>query len=80
VESKSSCSFAFGQACNAGQPFWINSSWMGDEPHAQRRSWLNNNNPAGDLSSAPRCGAKTRQGKGCRGPAMRNGRCGCTAE
>jgi hypothetical protein len=48
---------------------------MSDEPHAQRRGWLNNNNPPGDLSSPPRCGAKTRQDKDCCGPAMRNGRC-----
>ena len=45
-----------------------------NEPHA-KRGRLKNGNPAGDLSKAPRCGAKTRQGSSCRGPAMRNGRC-----
>ena len=44
-------------------------------PPAQRRGWLRNNNPVGDFLKAPRCGAKTRQGTPCRGPAMRNGRC-----
>jgi hypothetical protein len=48
---------------------------MDDEPHAQRRGWLKNNNPPGDFLTAPRCGAKTRHHASCRGPAMRNGRC-----
>jgi hypothetical protein len=29
----------------------------------------------GDLNAAPRCGAQTRSGGTCRGPAMVNGRC-----
>ena len=37
--------------------------------------WLKNGNPTGDPSTAPRCGAKTRQGKPCQAPAMHNGRC-----
>jgi hypothetical protein len=36
---------------------------------------LKNGNPPGDLRLAPRCGAKTRAGGGCRQPAMANGRC-----
>jgi hypothetical protein len=36
---------------------------------------LKNGNRAGDPSSAPRCGAKTRASGSCRQPAMRNGRC-----
>jgi hypothetical protein len=31
--------------------------------------------PPGDLSQVRRCGAKNRQGKPCRCPAMPNGRC-----
>jgi hypothetical protein len=48
---------------------------MGDEAHAQRRGWLKNGNPPGDLSTARRCGAKTRCATACQGPAMSNGRC-----
>ena len=40
-----------------------------------RRGWLKNGNRPGDLSSAPRCGAKTRRGTSCQCPAMANGRC-----
>jgi len=40
-----------------------------------RRGRLNNGNPGGDFLAAPRCGAKTRAGCGCRQPAMANGRC-----
>ena len=43
---------------------------------------MNSTNPlsaclasAGDPNSAPRCGARTRKGTPCRGPAMTNGRC-----
>ena len=32
-------------------------------------------NPPGDPGAAPRCGARTRSGAACQGPAMRNGRC-----
>jgi hypothetical protein len=46
-----------------------------NEPHAKRRGWLKNGNNPGDPSIAPRCGAKTRKGTPCKGPAMRNGRC-----
>ena len=42
---------------------------------SSRRGWLRNGNPPGDFSSAPRCGAKTRQGTACQCPAMQNGRC-----
>jgi hypothetical protein len=48
---------------------------MTDTAQAKRRGWLKNGNPPGDFHSGPRCGAKTRQGGKCRGPAMRNGRC-----
>jgi len=40
-----------------------------------KRGWLKNNNPPGDPSAAPRCGAKTRRGEKCQAPAMANGRC-----
>ena len=49
-----------------------------DQPHANRKKrplLLKNHNPQGDPSAAPRCGAKTRKGPPCRGPAMKNGRC-----
>jgi len=45
------------------------------EPHATRRGWLKNGNPPGDFMQAARCGAKTRRGTLCQGPAMRNRRC-----
>jgi len=48
---------------------------MANEPHAQRRGWLKNGNPPGDMSKAPRCGARTRRQTPCLGPAMKNGRC-----
>src|SRR6185312_15425146 len=35
---------------------------------------LRNGNPLGNPNLAPRCGARTRQGCRCKGPAMRNGR------
>jgi hypothetical protein len=41
----------------------------------QRRGQPKNGNPAGDYLAAPRCGARTRLGSGCRQPAMANGRC-----
>ena len=46
-----------------------------NEPHAKRHGWLKNGNPMGDPSTAPRCGARTRSGAPCKGPAMHNGRC-----
>jgi hypothetical protein len=48
---------------------------MSEQPEAKRRGWLRNGNPPGDYSKAPRCGAKTRRGTACQGPAMPNGRC-----
>jgi hypothetical protein len=59
-----------------------------DGPHAPRgkvkenvefkvncKPVLKNGNRQGDPQDAPRCGAKTRKGSPCMGPAMRNGRC-----
>jgi hypothetical protein len=46
-----------------------------NEPAVQRKGWLKNGNPTGDPSTALRCGARTRKGTPCRGPAMHNGRC-----
>ena len=43
-------------------------------PH-EKRGRLNNGNPPGDFTKAPRCGAKTRRGTLCMAPAMTNGRC-----
>jgi len=45
-----------------------------NEGHA-KRGRLNNGNPPGDYTKAPRCGARTRRGTRCLGPAMKNGRC-----
>lgn len=45
----------------------------GEDP--VRRGALKNGNPPSDLSAAPRCGARTRPGTPCQGPAMPNGRC-----
>ena len=46
-----------------------------EAPHDERRGRLKNGNPPGDLSSNPRCGARTRRGTPCQCPAMANGRC-----
>lgn len=49
-----------------------------NEPRANREKkpiLLKNGNPQGNPMNAPRCGAKTRKGTPCRGPAMANGRC-----
>jgi len=46
-----------------------------DEPHAPRPGYLLNGVKRGDPRNAPRCGAKTRKGTPCQGPAMKNGRC-----
>jgi hypothetical protein len=44
----------------------------GKQTHAPRsRGWLKYGNPAGDPSTAPRCGAKTRAGTSCKGPCVR---------
>jgi hypothetical protein len=40
-----------------------------------RRGRLRNGAKPGDFLAAPRCGARTRTGGGCRQPAMKNGRC-----
>jgi hypothetical protein len=48
---------------------------MKGQPHAGRHGWLKHGNPPGDLSTVARCGAKTRRGTPCKGPAMTNGRC-----
>ena len=48
---------------------------MPTTPRTQRRGWLRNGNPPGDFLKAQRCGAKTRRGTACQGPAMRNGCC-----
>ena len=42
---------------------------------SSRRGWLKNGNRCGDLRKSLRCGARTRSGTSCRGPAMSNGRC-----
>jgi hypothetical protein len=47
---------------------------MTEEPRAIR-GWLRNGGRSGDLRNARRCGAKTRKGTPCQGPAMPNGRC-----
>ncbi len=46
------------------------------QPH-EKRSWgcLKNDNPSGDFTKAPRCGARTKRGTTCLAPAMKNGRC-----
>jgi hypothetical protein len=41
----------------------------------RRRGWLKNGNTPGNPDSAARCGARTRRGVPCQGPAMANGRC-----
>ncbi len=49
-----------------------------NEPHANRKKnpiLLKNGNRQGNPMNAPRCGAKTRSGTPCKGPAMANGRC-----
>lgn len=49
-----------------------------DEPSANREKQpilLKNGNRQGNPMNAPRCGAKTRSGTPCKGPAMANGRC-----
>jgi hypothetical protein len=48
---------------------------MTPHAHAKRRGWLKNGNAPGDLTKARRCGARTRSGRPCKGPAMANGRC-----
>jgi len=45
-------------------------------PTAQTHLDEQHGNPAGDPSTAPRCGAQTRTGQKCRAPAMRNPKTG----
>ena len=46
------------------------------DPPVRRWGRLKHGNQPGDLSTVPRCGARSkRTGKPCRGPAMLNGRC-----
>jgi hypothetical protein len=40
-----------------------------------QRGWLKHGNRPGDLSKAPRCGARNRKGNPCQCPAMPNGKC-----
>ena len=53
---------------NAPRPGFVNGPYT-------KRGWLQHGNAPGDLSTAPRCGAKTRRGTPCQAPAMANGRC-----
>ena len=58
----------------------VGSSRTGTSPKvrtgkAERRGWLKNGNQPGNPQVAVRCGAKTRCGSACQGPAMPNGRC-----
>ncbi len=46
-----------------------------EEAAARPAGPLRNGNPRGNPNLAPRCGARTRLGCPCRGPAMQNGRC-----
>ena len=46
----------------------------GGQPY-RNRGRLKNGAMGGDLSAVLRCGARTRRGTACQGPAMRNGRC-----
>jgi hypothetical protein len=51
---------------------------MSGEPHAARfpgRGFIKHGNRPGNPDNAPRCGARTRSGTPCKGPAMPNGRC-----
>jgi hypothetical protein len=51
---------------------------MTSGPHTARlpgRGFLKHGNRTGNPDNAPRCGARTRSGAPCKGPAMPNGRC-----
>ncbi len=51
---------------------------MASEPLTERLPGigrLKHGNPTGNPANAARCGAKTRSGGSCKGPAMPNGRC-----
>lgn len=51
---------------------------MAGKPLAERLPGIGrlmHGNRTGNPANAPRCGAKTRSGGCCRGPAMPNGRC-----
>jgi len=56
-----------------GKPNEARSS--GNTHAVPNRGRLKHGNLGGDFLSAPRCGARTRAGCGCRQPAMANGRC-----
>ena len=45
------------------------------QPHTKGFKLLKKNNMPVGLNNAPRCGARTRKGTLCKGPAMVNGRC-----
>ena len=63
---------------NIGLRYEYNSVGWSDEPPEKPRAKqgrLRNRNPVGDLGKAERCGARTRSGTPCKGPAMANGRC-----
>jgi glucans biosynthesis protein len=47
-----------------------------DASCSEHYNHLKHGNPAGDPSTAPRCGAKTRNGGKCGAPAMRNPKTG----
>src|SRR5580700_8061703 len=49
---------------------------MTEKLKLERRGRLRYGNPTGDPSTAPRCGAKARNGTRCRAPAMRNPKTG----
>jgi hypothetical protein len=49
---------------------------MANEAHVSRNfGRLKNGNRTGNPDNAPRCGARSRAGTPCKGPAMPNGRC-----
>ena len=45
------------------------------EENPTRPGRLRNGNRTGNPNAAPRCGARTRAGQPCQGPAMANARC-----
>ena len=56
---------------SAHEPREKNLSKLDIKPNRGR---LRNGNPSGDFMTAPRCGARNRQGLPCRAPAMRGKR------
>ena len=57
------------------QPQTLSPAQIPMQPEARPPSTLRNGNPRGNPNAAPRCGAKSRAGCPCKGPAMKNGRC-----